>query len=142
MTRARTITGAGVVCRINGTILGRVRGLDFGAAAPRKPVYGIDSLTPQELLTTTVKISGRIRLYRTVADGGAEGAGVVAGLPDLTRERYFSIQLIERGSDTVIFEAWHCSCTNQTWSVPDRGIIEGTVDFEALDFRNELHSIS
>lgn len=140
--RARTITGAGVVCKVNGLLLGRVTSLEWSIATPRKPIYGIDSFTPQELLTGAVKISGRLQIVRTTADGGAEGAGIVAGLPDLSREHYFSLQLIERASDSVVFEAWYASCESQSWTAPERGVIKGTLEFSCLDARNELNSIT
>jgi hypothetical protein len=138
MSRARTITGAGVVCKINGVALARVSDLSFSVATSRKPAQGIDSFLPQELIQTAVKITGQLKLYRTLGDGGAEGAGILAQLPDLSREKYFSIQLVERSSDTVVFEAWYCSCTNQSWDAPARGTITGTLGFEALDYKNEL----
>lgn len=138
--RAKTVTSAGVVCYLNGKRFGRVRDFSWSSSTPRKALYGIDITEPQELLTTTTRITGRLSLWRTVGDGGAEGAGMIATYEDLTKEKYFSLTLVERYSDTVIFEARYCSVTSQSWNAPEKGLVTGSMEFEALNYSNEVRS--
>jgi hypothetical protein len=82
-------------------------------------------------------------IYRTVGDGGAEGGGMTAPAEELPREKYFSVLLVDRGaSDAVIFQADDCSLTSQAWSVPSRGIVTGSLEFEALTWSNEVKPIN
>ncbi len=141
MSRARTVVGAHIICYINGQPYGRLQNFVFKSGTPRRPIYGIDSMDPTELAVTQTKISGAMVVIRTVGDGGAEGAGITANFDDLPREKYFTVQLIERGSDTVIFQAELCSVTNQTWTIPQKGVIHGTIEFEAISWSNEIHPL-
>jgi hypothetical protein len=134
-----TIVGAGVAVRINGQVYGRCQNFHFSAATARHPIYGIDSLEPFELAPTVSRVAGSLSIVRTVGDAGAEGAGMSAPLDMLPREKYFALQLVERGSDLVIFDARYCSVASQNWNV-ERGAVIGTIEFEALDWNNEITS--
>lgn len=140
MTRAKTIVSGGVVLYLNGKPFGRVTSFSYSSTSPRKEIYGLDSTEPFELMPTTTQCSGRIGLIRTVGDGGAEGAGMTVQYGDLPREKYFKLQLVERVSDTILFEANYCSVQSQSWAVGSKSAISGEVDFKALDWSNELKS--
>jgi hypothetical protein len=137
--RAKTIVSAGVVLHLNGRPYGRVTSFQFTSDTPRTAKYGIDSMLPTELAPTTTRVTGRIGIVRTVGDGGVEGAGMTTDFDTIPRERYFLLQLIERRSDTVIFEAKYCSLVQQSWSLPEKGRMSGEVAFEALGWNNEQH---
>lgn len=140
MAKSHLITGAKVLLYVNGEPFGKVMRFAWSAETPRKSFYTIDSAEPAELGQTTTRISGSLGIYRIHADGGAEGSGIVAPFPDLTKERYFSIVLLERTTDTVIFRADNCSLLSQSWDVPVRGFVTGTLNFQALSWSNEVKS--
>lgn len=99
--------------------------------------YGIDSMEPFELSPTVSAITGALTVYRRAGDGGAEGAGITVALPDLSREKYFRVTLIERRTQKVIFNAPRCKITSQSWDVPTRGHVTGTLNFTATTWSNE-----
>lgn len=137
--RARVIPSAAVVLYVNGRQFGRVQAFSFRAATARRALYGIDSTDPYELAPTVGRISATMTVYRTVGDGGAEGAGMAATMEDLSKEKYFGVMLVDRGAqDSVIFQADHCSMTSQSWSIASRGIITGNLEFEALTWSNDV----
>lgn len=138
MARAKVISGAGVVAFLNGKRYGRVRNFQWSSETPRKAQYGLDCMEPFELQPTVTRCNGRLTIYRTVGDAGAEGAGLTTPFEQLPREKYFSLMLVERGSDTVIFEATYCAVVRQSWTAPERGIVTGDVEFEAIEWNNEL----
>lgn len=138
MARARVVVSAHITCRINGQPFGRVTHFSFRSQTPSKPLYGIDCIDPYELAVTTTKIVGTMRVYRTVGDGGAEGAGITANFEDLPRGKYFTVQLLERGSDKVFFQAELCTVISQSWDLPAKGAVTGTIEFEAISWQNEI----
>lgn len=138
--RAQTIVSAGIIVYLNAKPYGRVKDFAFESVTGKKAQYGLDSLEPYELIPTSTKVTGHMTIVRTIGDAGAEGAAITARFEDLPRERYFTIQLVERVSDTLLFEARYCSVTRQAWNVPEKGMVTGTVEFEALDWSNELRS--
>lgn len=141
MARAKVVVSAGVILYVNGRAYGRVKGFQWNSDTPVAPKYGLDSTEPFELAPTITKINGKISVYRTIGDGGAEGAAMATPYEDLPRAKYFTVQLIERASDTVVFEARECSVVRQSWSVPERGMVTGEVEFEALEWSNELRPL-
>jgi hypothetical protein len=139
MARARVISSAAVILYVNGRPYGRVSEFSFRSMSPRRALFGLDSMHPYELAPTQGKITASMKVYRTVGDGGAEGAGMTATFEEVVRERYFSVMLVDRGAqDTVLFQADNCSLVSQAWSIPTRGIITGSLEFEALMWSNDV----
>jgi hypothetical protein len=117
-----------------------VTDFQYSISTPRQSSYGLDATEPFELGVTTSSITGSLSLYRLSQDGGAEGAGFAATLPDLSRETYFSMMLIEEHSNTVLFEARRCSIESQSWTVASRSMVTGSVAFKAIEYSNEIRS--
>lgn len=136
MARQTLQTAASVVCYINGKPYGLVTTFQWSSQTARKAIYGLDSTTPYELAPTVSKVTGSLGLIRQVGDSGIEGAGIAAPVPLLPREKYFTIALIDRTTDTIIFRADYCSVTNQTWTASARALVSGSISFEALDWAN------
>jgi len=134
---SRLITGARLVVSINGRPYAKVVDFSWSSATPAREIYGVDSTEPFELATTVSRGTGAMTIYRMVSDGGAEGAGITVSLPDLPNEKYFSVALTERSSDTVVFQARRCKVTAQEWTVPTRGYVMGTIHFSMMEWSNE-----
>lgn len=139
--QAKTLTGGHIVCYVNGKLYGRVSSFNWDSQTNHKPIYGIDSADPFELAAATTKISGSMAVYRLHGDGGAQGAGIVPKYEDMPRGRYFSITLLDRSTDLILFQARYCVLQAESWSVPSRGIITGQLHFEAVDWNNEVQPI-
>lgn len=140
MAQSNLMVGAKVVMYINGKPFAKVTGFSWSSSTMRRPLYGIDSSQPYELVPTVTRVAGNVSLLRGIADGGLEGAGVTPNFAFLTREKYFSVTLVERTTDTVLFHATNCSATSQSWDVPARGYVTGQMQFEALTWNNEVTS--
>jgi hypothetical protein len=138
---ARIVVSASVKCYLNGKPFGKVKDFRYNVSTPRKAIYGIDSIEPYELAPTTSRVSGSLTIYKTMADGGVEGAAMVARTEEIPREKYFSLMLVDRISQTIMFEAKYCSVQSQSWSLSERGIVMGTIDFESLSYSGELRPV-
>lgn len=137
---SKTLTGARIVCYINGKLYGRVSSFTWDSQTAHKPIYTIDAAEPFELAAGITKVGGTISVYRLIGDGGAQGAGIVPKYGDIPRGKYFSIMLIDRGTDLVLFQAKYCSLQTESWTVPQKGIITGSLHFEAIDWSNEVRT--
>lgn len=142
MSRALTLPGAAITCYVNGQRFGRVTSFSWESMTPFKARYGLDSADPFELVPMYTKVQGSIGLLRTVGDGGAEGAGMTVSFEDLPRGKYFSLMLVDRGSDQVLFQAELCVAKVQKWDVRSRSIVTGSVEFEGISWTNESSSQS
>lgn len=134
---ALTIVGAQVIVYINGRVYGQAESFEWESLTPKKPIFGIDSPDPFELAPTTTQCRGTLGAVRTHGDGGFQGAGVIAAYPDLTREKYFTLVLVDRVTKTILFEAALCSASMEKWRVAPKNIMRGTMSFEGITWGNE-----
>jgi hypothetical protein len=107
------------------------------SATPRKAIHTIDIPWAQELAATTVTTTGSFRLLRLAQDGGAQGAQAVANQRNVSSEKYVTILVIDRATNTTLFQTDNAQITNETWQVDARGRLEGSITFEAILWNNE-----
>ena len=134
MSSPQLVVGARVLLYVNGRLYGRVSGFQWSSSVNHKGVYALDSLSPVELLPTQTKVIGNITVYRVIGDGGAEGPGFTTNFPSISRMKYFTLALVARYTQRVLFEADRCVLQNQSWNAPTRGFVTGSLSFEALDW--------
>jgi hypothetical protein len=142
MANAKTITGGHIVVYINSKLYGRCSNFSWDSQTAHKPIYGIDQADPFEFSVGQTKISGSMAVYRLSGDGGAQGAGLIPTYEDIPRGKYFNITLIDRSNDLILFQAKFCVLQSEGWSVPSKGIVTGSLRFEAIDWSNEVHFAS
>lgn len=138
MARSHLVHGASVVLYVNGKKFAQVTGFEWTISTRREEKRGIDSLTAFELAPTQIVINGNLSLLRQSQDGGAEGAGMVAPVAQLSQEQYVSFMLIESHTNTVLFEARRCSVDSQGWRAGTRQVVTGQVSFTAIEYANEV----
>jgi hypothetical protein len=134
------MSSARCVLYVNGKPLAQVTGFSWAIETQHRRVHGIDSTEPYDMVPMSTRVTGAIRLLRVTRDGGAEGAGLTVPLPDITREKYATLMLVDRRTDLVLFQAQKVVSMNQQWEAPVRGLVTGVVTFESLDGSNEVRS--
>ncbi len=137
MARSRLVVGAHVVVYVNNRLFGRVAELDWSSMTPRKAHHTIDTLEAVELMPLSATVNGTIQVYRLHQDGGVEGAGMVAHFQNVAQEKYFSIMVVDRLTDDVLFQSDRCAVTSQHWK-NGRGYVMGTISFDGLLWRNSV----
>ncbi len=135
---ALTLAGAHVVVYLNGRVYASVESFSWVSSTPKKTIFGLDSVIPAELAPTITGCSGSLKLYRLIGDGGIQGPGMAAAFEDMPSEKYFTLQLIERRSDTVIFSAQECSVESESWGAEAKSLIRGSMTFKAKTWSNEV----
>jgi len=134
---SRTMFGARMVVYVNGRQFGLAEDFSFQSATPKNAIYGIDSTEPFELAVTSTKVAGSMTIFRTENDGGAQGAQMVPNYANLPNEKYFTLAVVDLLTDQLFFFSTTCSVQSEAWKV-DRNLIRGQIQFEALEWVNEL----
>jgi hypothetical protein len=122
---------------VNGSMLGRVASISVMNSTPRKALYTIDSVEPVELMQQSVSGHGQMSIYRLHQDGGIQALGMAAVWEDVSREKYFSLLILDRATDTVLFQADRCSTISESWSF-NRSHVMGDVAFSFLRWSNGM----
>jgi hypothetical protein len=137
MTRPKIVVAAKILVYINGKLFGRCTSFSWSSMTPRKKIRTIDIQHPVELAATTVDIGWQMGVLRTIGDGGLQGAGVVAQQSDLSREKYFTIQLVERTSGLTLFRSDLNNTDAEQWGVTAKGLLSGTANGSGILWVNE-----
>jgi hypothetical protein len=137
MAIVHTLRGADIKVYINSKLFRPVTGLSFTINTGRKAINGIDINTPFELAPGSTRITGSMEIVRARMSGGLEGQGVSAPQNVLLMEKYFSLALVDRMTDSVVLYIEECSVVDQNWHIPSRGIMTGSFTFEGIGWANE-----
>jgi hypothetical protein len=134
----KILTGANLVVYVNARPYGLVERFTYTENTPSRENRGIDTVDTSELAPTRSDVFGTMEIWRLKGDGGLEGAGLKTHSRLMARARYFSLTLIDRVTDEVFFQADRCRVESQTWPVPIKQLVKGTVSWKALQMNNEL----
>lgn len=128
--------GARVFLYINGSLVGLVTDFSFSSSTPSVDISGIDVDYPIELGSGQVKTTGSFSIYKLITDSGAQSYGLTTTPIYTNIQKYVTLTLIDRGIDTVIFQADYAKVTNESWQVATKSMMTGNITFEALTWVN------
>lgn len=137
MARSRLIGAPQVLIYVNGKPFGKCTSLRWTSITPHKEQRSVDVLFPLEMIPTATSVAFELGVLRLVADGGMQAAGIVPQQQHLEREKYFTVQVVERKSGTTLFLAALCVCDSEVWGVPTKGLLAGTVACKGITWTNE-----
>ncbi len=135
MGRPRLVVGAHVIVYVNNRPFGRCAEIEYESDTPGRAVKVVDSMFPAEQIPLAAFFSGTMQIYRLHQDGGIEEVGMSGTWQDIPREKYFSVLIVDRFSDTVLFRADRCKATRQRWT-HRKGFVMGTVQFTGILWNN------
>ena len=134
--QSRVISGPRLKCVINGRVFGIVTSFRYEIRSSHAPAQGLDQNTVQEWIPTTYRVSGQVGVLRLHGTGGLEGAGVVAFSDDVLRQKYLTIELVDRVTERTVFSAINSVVSAQSWQVAAKGLLTGSFAFEAENQTN------
>jgi hypothetical protein len=135
--RSRYIPGGGVECYINGSLYANVMGIHFSSQTPKKRIFGVDQVYPYELAPTHTVCTGSMQLYRLSMTSGTTGV-MTSHYYDLPKEKYFSIDLVDKKSGMVFFHTTTATAIAENWDIRTKQVMMGALQFECIIWTNEL----
>jgi hypothetical protein len=78
-----------------------------------------------------------LQVYRLHQDGGAEAAGLVATWQKLTKEKYASLMVLDRSTDTVLVQVDKFCVNNQSWRIAPKSFVLGTITWTGFNYTND-----
>ena len=131
-------TGAGSIVLLNGQMWGIVTGLQYQLSSPRAEDRGLDSLEAFELGVTTTSVAGSISVLMLREDEGLEGRNITAGLPYISEEQYFTLEIQDRASGFSILKIEFCSLESQGYQFQPKNLVQGTFSFKGIQGRTHF----
>lgn len=132
MAVQRTISGAHIKIYINGAVYNESQQLDYNIDYGEEPIYGIDSVFPQEIKITRVSISGSISGLRTADSNGLQSINARPGVRGSIFAPYISIRIVDRRTGEDIMFIPYAKIINEKTSVSAKGIMKTSFSFTGL----------
>lgn len=138
MASQRTIAGAHIKLYINGSVYNEVRQVSYTIDYGEEPIYGIDSVFPQEIKITRISIQGTISGLRLANSNGLQGQNIRPGIRDSIFAPYISIRLFDRRTGEDVIFIPHARITNEKVDVSAKGIMTTSFSFTGLQPQQPL----
>lgn len=135
--RPKLVVSAKVLVYINGKLYGKCTSFSWSSNTKHRAIHSIDIPHPVELAPGQTDVAWQMSILRVIGDGGAQGAGIVAAQSDFTREKYFTLMLVERSTNLTIFQADYCVCDNEAWSGVAKDLLRGQLAGAGIIWGNE-----
>lgn len=142
MGKSHLLTGPKLVLYVNGSPYVPVRSCSYTLDTPVKETRGVDCAAAFQLDPTIVRCSGTLSVYRIARSGGAEGVGAAVAMEDVPNQKYVSLAIVDRATDTVVWSARRCMITSQTWDPEARGLLSGRWTFVGTDWKGEVQPVT
>jgi hypothetical protein len=138
MAITKALRGADIKVFINGRLYPWVVSARWSASYGRHAISGIDQSTPFELVSGACTVKGTFDILRIRASGGLQGAGIAAPERKILQEKYFSVTIVDRMTDTVILQIDQASVSDENWQTAAKSMLSGSFSFEGLAWVNEV----
>ena len=126
------LPGAKVQLVLNGSQYSAVQRVDYTLDYGEAEIAGIDSLFPQEIATTAVRVYGSIRGLRIQGSGGLQALGLTPTIANIARGVYISIRIKDRQTGEDILFVPRAKIVSEQSSVAAKGIMMVTFSFRGI----------
>ena len=126
--QSKIMTGARAQIMINNVAVGLFSNCSWSIRQQKVPAYILGRYSPGEIVSTSQEpVEMRLTGFRVIGAGPYSVAGA-QHLKDLLYEADFSVQIIDRQTKEVIFNAEGCKVQGWNSGVQARGVSDLTVD--------------
>lgn len=138
MAAQRTLAGAHVKLYINGIVYNEVQQLNYTIDYGEEPIYGIDSIFPQEIKITRISVQGSISGVRVAGSNGLQGANARTGIRDSYFSPYISLRVFDRRTGEDIVFIPYAKITNEKMDISAKGVARLSFNFTGLQPQQPL----
>ena len=131
MASQRVISGAHIKLYINGIVYNEVQSLNYTIDYGEEPIYGIDSIFPQEIKVTRVSISGSVSGVK-VGESGLQDYNLRPKITNSLFAPYISIRIEDRNTNEDIMFIPYARVSQEKLSVSAKGTAKVSFSFLGL----------
>jgi hypothetical protein len=138
MASQRTIVGAHLKLYINGQVFTEVQQISYTLDYGEEPIYGIDSVFPQEIKITRVSVQGSVSGLRVANSNGLQGRNVRPEIRESLFAPYISIRVYDRRTGEDIMFIPNAKVTNEKTDISAKGVVKVNFNFTGLQLQQPL----
>jgi len=133
-----TLKGAECKLYVGGKLYPEVQSITWTNDYGENSIFGIDSPYAQEITTTQVTVKGTVNGLRIKLTGGLQGYELRTKINQILHAPYISLRVRDRRSDTDIFWVPQMKVSNETYTIPAKGVVKVNFNFIGIIPYNEL----
>jgi hypothetical protein len=138
MANQRVISGAHLKVYINGAVYNEIQDLSYTIDYGEEPIYGIDSIFPQEIKITRISVQGSVSGIRVANSNGLQGANLRPGIRDSYFAPYISLRVFDRRTGEDILFIPYAKIVNERMQVSAKGNVKVGFSFTGLQPQQPL----
>jgi hypothetical protein len=138
MSTQKVISGAHLKTYINGKVYNEIQSLSYVIDYGEEPIYGIDSVFPQEIKITRISFQGSVSGVRVANSNGLQGQSLRPGIRDSFFAPYISIRITDRRTGEDVMWVPHAKITNERLEVSAKGVAKVSFSFTGLQPQQPL----
>jgi len=134
----RVIAGAQIKLYVNGIVYNEVQSLSYTIDYGEEPIYGIDSVFPQEIKITRISITGSVSGVRIKNSSGLHGYNLRPKITDAFFAPYISIRINHRATGEDIMFIPFAKVTSEKLDISAKGLVKASFNFTGLQGQQDL----
>lgn len=142
MSASQQVVGAGLLVVVNGSLLGTTTAFNWESITEKRAIYALDASEPYEIAPTITKVVGSISFMRPSLVGGLQAQGITVDFASQPKQKYTSIIVLDKRTGLPVFESDSAVIVRQRWGASARGVVEGSLSFEAVEWRDEYGALN
>jgi hypothetical protein len=128
----RTLKGAEIKVYLNNKLYAVTQSVSYTIDYQEEPIFGIDSIYPQEISTTKIMISGSIAGLVLKMDGGLQGLGIRPLINQALQSPYISLRIQDRANQTDLLFVDRIKVTKESFSSQAKGLVSVSFSFVGI----------
>ena len=133
MASPKVLRGADIIIYINGQKYTKVRDVRYMIDHGEYEIYGVDDPFPQEIASGgRISYRGSVNGLKLRADGNLQGAKIRGIITNILETPYISLRVQDRVTKEDLIYSTKTKVSNESWSIPSKGIIVVSFNFIGL----------
>jgi len=118
------LAGPHIKVYFGGNCLKELQSISYTINRNEEPIYGIDSVFPQEIVVNRVSVTGSGVIYCIQNQFGLQETDITSRIHEIMYAPYVSLRIVDRKNDKNIFFCPQVKITQESMSISAKGTIK------------------
>jgi hypothetical protein len=132
MARSVSLRGSDIKIYVGGKLFPPAQSLSYTINYGEQEIYGIDSVFPQEIVTTRISVSGSVRGVVLKGQGGLQYYDLRCKIENILKDKYISLRLKDRHRDIDFLWIPQIKVTAEQFQVDAKGVARLSFNFKGI----------
>lgn len=138
MAQVQTMAASTIKVYINGIVMPNISSLSFSLSNGEEEIWGIDSLSPQEISPSKTTVSGTITGMRIKASGDAQARRMIPLQAEVMEGNYWSLRVEDIDTKFNLLFIPYAKVSREDVQIQAKGLVKFSLNFVGILAAQEL----